>query len=61
MAAGGISDDRHPRSPHPSTIASSLASRYGRGAGKYEFQMLYGIGCTTSSSRLADAGEDVRV
>jgi proline dehydrogenase len=46
--------------PRIITIASSLASRYGRGAGSYEFQMLYGIR-PDEQRRLADAGETVRV
>src|SRR3954449_1090485 len=41
-------------------IASSLASRYGRAARSYEFQMLYGIR-PDEQRRLADAGECVRV
>jgi proline dehydrogenase len=46
--------------PRLVSIASSLASRYGRGAGSYEFQMLYGIR-TEEQLRLVDAGETVRV
>ncbi len=46
--------------PRIITIASSLASRYGRGAGSYEFQILYGIR-PDEQRRLADAGETVRV
>jgi proline dehydrogenase len=46
--------------PRMIAIASSLASRYGRGAGGYEFQMLYGIR-PEEQRRLADAGESVRV
>ncbi len=46
--------------PRIVTIASSLASRYGRGAGSYEFQMLYGIR-PDEQRRLAEAGETVRV
>jgi proline dehydrogenase len=46
--------------PRLITIASSLASRYGRGAGSYEFQMLYGIR-PDEQRRLAEAGETVRV
>src|SRR3954469_25005931 len=46
--------------PGLAPIASSLASRYGRGAGSYEFQMLYGIR-PDEQLRLADAGETVRV
>ena len=41
-------------------IASSLASRHGRAAGSYEFQMLYGIR-PEEQRRLAAAGETVRV
>jgi proline dehydrogenase len=41
-------------------IATSLASRYGRASGTYEFQMLYGIR-PLEQKRLADAGETVRV
>jgi len=41
-------------------IASSLASRYGRRAGTYEFQMLYGIR-PEEQKRLAIAGETMRV
>ncbi|NYI99503.1 proline dehydrogenase [Nocardioides thalensis] len=41
-------------------ITSSLASRYGRAPGSYEFQMLYGIR-PLEQKRLADAGETVRV
>jgi proline dehydrogenase len=46
--------------PRMITIASSLASRNGRAAGSYEFQMLYGIR-TEEQRRLADAGETMRV
>jgi proline dehydrogenase len=46
--------------PRLVSIASSLASRYGRAAGSYEFQMLYGIR-PDEQRRLADAGETVRV
>jgi len=46
--------------PRIVAIASSLASRYGRGAGSYEFQMLYGTR-PDEQRRLADAGETVRV
>jgi proline dehydrogenase len=42
------------------TIASSLASRHGRAAGTYEFQMLYGIR-PEEQRRLVAAGETVRV
>lgn len=41
-------------------IAASLASRYGRAPGTYEFQMLYGIR-PTEQRRLAASGERVRV
>ncbi|MCW2767010.1 MAG: Proline dehydrogenase [Nocardioides sp.] len=41
-------------------IASSLASRYGRAQGSYEFQMLYGIR-PEEQKRLAASGETVRV
>jgi proline dehydrogenase len=46
--------------PRLVSIASSLASRHGRAAGSYEFQMLYGIR-PEEQRRLADAGETVRV
>src|SRR5215203_4514247 len=41
-------------------IASSLASRYGREQGSYEFQMLYGIR-PAEQRRLAKSGETMRV
>ncbi len=41
-------------------IASSLASRFGRDQGSYEFQMLYGIR-PEEQRRLVKAGERVRV
>lgn len=41
-------------------IASSLASRYGRAPGSYEFQMLYGIR-PLEQKRLSEGGETVRV
>src|SRR6478736_5183245 len=41
-------------------IASSLASRYGRAQGSYEFQMLYGIR-PDEQRRLAESGETMRV
>ncbi len=41
-------------------IASTLASRYGRDQGSYEFQMLYGIR-PDEQRRLVEAGERVRV
>ncbi|GAA3815492.1 proline dehydrogenase family protein [Nocardioides panacisoli] len=41
-------------------IATSLASRFGRAQGTYEFQMLYGIR-PLEQKRLAEAGEMVRV
>src|SRR5215211_6710111 len=46
--------------PRMIKIASSLASRNGRAAGSYEFQMLYGIR-PEEQRRLAAAGETVRV
>ena len=46
--------------PRLIAIASSLASRYGRAPGSYEFQMLYGIR-PEEQRRLAKAGETVRV
>ena len=46
--------------PRMIQIASSLASRHGRQAGTYEFQMLYGIR-PVEQKRLAKAGETVRV
>jgi proline dehydrogenase len=46
--------------PRMIQIASSLASRYGRQPGTYEFQMLYGIR-PEEQKRLAAAGETVRV
>jgi proline dehydrogenase len=46
--------------PRMVEIASSLASRYGRAKGTYEFQMLYGIR-PTEQRRLAESGETVRV
>ena len=46
--------------PRMVQIASSLASRFGRRAGTYEFQMLYGIR-PEEQRRLAAAGETVRV
>ena len=46
--------------PRMVEIASSLASRYGREPGSYEFQMLYGIR-PEEQRRLAAAGETVRV
>ena len=46
--------------PRMVEIASSLASRYGRAKGSYEFQMLYGIR-PEEQKRLANAGEKVRV
>lgn len=41
-------------------IASTLAGRYGRRPGSYEFQMLYGIR-PEEQLRLAESGETVRV
>jgi proline dehydrogenase len=46
--------------PRMVEIASSLASRYGRDQGTYEYQMLYGIR-PDEQRRLARAGETVRV
>jgi proline dehydrogenase len=46
--------------PRMIAIASSLASRYGRSPGTYEFQMLYGIR-PEEQRRLVAAGETVRV
>ena len=46
--------------PRMIEIASSLASRYGRAQGTYEFQMLYGIR-PDEQQRLAAAGETMRV
>jgi proline dehydrogenase len=46
--------------PRMIQIASSLASRYGRRSGTYEFQMLYGIR-PDEQKRLAAAGETMRV
>jgi len=46
--------------PRMIEIASSLASRYGRAKGTYEFQMLYGIR-PDEQKRLAAAGETMRV
>jgi proline dehydrogenase len=46
--------------PRMVEIASSLASRYGRAKGTYEFQMLYGIR-PTEQRRLAGSGETMRV
>jgi proline dehydrogenase len=46
--------------PRMVQIASSLASRFGRRPGTYEFQMLYGIR-PEEQKRLAAAGETMRV
>jgi proline dehydrogenase len=46
--------------PRMIEIASSLASRYGRAKGTYEFQMLYGIR-PEEQKRLAASGETMRV
>ncbi|WP_246081881.1 proline dehydrogenase family protein [Nocardioides litoris] len=46
--------------PRMVAIAASLASRYGRSPGTYEYQMLYGIR-PEEQRRLAAAGETVRV
>ena len=46
--------------PRMVEIASSLASRYGRAQGSYEYQMLYGIR-PDEQKRLAASGETMRV
>jgi len=46
--------------PRMIQIAGTLASRYGRHRGTYEFQMLYGIR-PLEQQRLAESGETVRV
>jgi proline dehydrogenase len=46
--------------PRMVQIASSLASRYGRAPGSYEYQMLFGIR-PEEQRRLSAAGETVRV
>jgi proline dehydrogenase len=46
--------------PRMIQIASSLASRFGRRPGTYEFQMLYGIR-PEEQKRLASSGETMRV
>ena len=46
--------------PRIVAIASSLASRYGRAQGSYEYQMLYGIR-PEEQRRLARSGETMRV
>jgi proline dehydrogenase len=46
--------------PRMVEIATSLASRYHRAQGTYEFQMLYGIR-PAEQRRLAESGETVRV
>ncbi|HEU4811316.1 MAG TPA: proline dehydrogenase family protein [Nocardioides sp.] len=46
--------------PRMVEIASSLASRYGRAQGSYEFQMLYGIR-PDEQKRLSASGETMRV
>ena len=46
--------------PRMIAIASSLASRYGRKPGSFEFQMLYGIR-PEEQQRIADAGDRMRV
>jgi proline dehydrogenase len=46
--------------PRMVEIASSLASRYGRAQGSYEYQMLFGIR-PEEQRRLSAAGETVRV
>lgn len=59
-----FSGDAHPmiatHDPRLIEIAASLASRYGKAPGTYEFQMLYGIR-PAEQRRLADSGEKVRV
>ncbi len=46
--------------PRIVAVASSLASRYGRAQGSYEYQMLYGIR-PEEQRRLAKSGETMRV
>jgi proline dehydrogenase len=46
--------------PRMVEIAATLASRFGRAKGTYEFQMLYGIR-PAEQRRLAEKGETVRV
>jgi proline dehydrogenase len=46
--------------PRMIAIAQEFAARYGRPAGSYEFQMLYGIRAA-EQRRLADEGERVRI
>ena len=46
--------------PRMISIAASLASRYGRSPGTYEYQMLYGIR-PEEQRRLSESGETVRV
>ena len=46
--------------PRRVEIAASLASRFSRAQGTYEYQMLYGIR-PTEQKRLVEAGETVRV
>ncbi|MFI0939965.1 proline dehydrogenase family protein [Streptomyces sp. NPDC021020] len=46
--------------PRMIAIAQEFAARYGRTAGTYEFQMLYGIR-TAEQRRLADEGERMRI
>ena len=59
-----LSGDGYPmiatHDPRMVEIAASLASRYGRAQGSYEFQMLYGIR-PEEQRRLAGIGETVRV
>ncbi len=59
-----LSGDGYPmiatHDPRMVSIAASLASRYGRSPGTYEYQMLYGIR-PDEQRRLAAAGETVRV
>ena len=46
--------------PRMVDIAATLASRFGRAKGSYEYQMLYGIR-PEEQKRLAGEGETVRV
>ncbi len=46
--------------PRMVAIASSLASRFGRAQGSYEYQMLFGVR-PDEQQRLVDSGERVRV
>src|SRR4029079_14645513 len=60
LLAGQVYPMIAPHDPRMITIAAALASRNGRAAGSYEFQMLYGIR-PEEQRRLAEAGETVRV